>query len=174
MMPRPGRCDLRMKHHRPKAVFVKATAVVILALALSRPTFADFTGKVVAVADGDTLSVLRDHEQVKVRLVEIDAPEKAQPFGNRSKQSLSDLCFSKTATFGDLGQDRYKRTLARVTCDGIDANAEQVRRGMAWVYRKYAPKDSPLYAVEGEAKAAKRGLWADADPIPPWEWRHRQ
>lgn len=173
-MPIQGRCDLRMRHHRPKAAFEIATAWAIFALALSSPALADFTGKVVAVADGDTLTVLHDREQIKVRLVVIDAPEKAQAFGNRSKQSLSDLCFGKTATLSDQGKDRYRRTLARVTCDGIDANAEQVRRGMAWVYRRYAPIDSPLYAVEGEAKAAKRGLWADADPIPPWEWRHRQ
>lgn len=142
-------------------------------LILSLPAHADFTGRVVAVADGDTLTVLRDREQLKVRLVEIDAPEKAQAFGNRSKQSLSDLCFGKSATLADQGKDRYGRTLARVTCDGIDANAEQVQRGMAWVYRKYAPKDSPLYAAESEAKAARRGLWADADPMPPWEWRHK-
>lgn len=131
----------------------------------------NFTGKVVAVADGDTITVLRDKEQVKIRLIEIDAPEKAQAFGNKSKQSLSDLCFNKTATLADKGKDRYGRTLALVTCDGIDANREQVRQGMAWVYRKYAPKDSPLYAVEDEAKAARRGLWADAEPVPPWEWR---
>jgi endonuclease YncB( thermonuclease family) len=141
---------------------------------LSFPVYAEVTGKVVAVVDGDTLTVLRDKEQIKVRLVEIDAPEKAQAFGNRSKQSLSDLCFGKTATLADQGKDRYRRTLARVTCDGIDANAEQVRRGMAWVYRRYAPIDAPLYAVEGEAKAEKRGLWVDAEPIPPWEWRRER
>lgn len=149
------------------------TSALAFVLTLPSLTYADFTGKVVAVADGDTLTVLRDREQIKVRLVEIDAPEKAQAFGNRAKQSLSDLCFGKNATLAEQGKDRYGRTLARVTCDGMDANAEQVRRGMAWVYRKYAPKDAPLYAVEGEAKAAKRGLWADADPIPPWEWRHK-
>lgn len=148
-------------------------AVLCLFVALPCPVFGSFTGKVVAVADGDTLTVLRDREQIKVRLVEIDAPEKAQAFGNRSKQSLSDLCFGKSATLANQGKDRYGRTLARVTCDGIDANAEQVRRGMAWVYRKYAPKDSPHYAAESEARAARRGLWADADPMPPWEWRHR-
>jgi endonuclease YncB( thermonuclease family) len=133
--------------------------------------YADFTGKVVSVADGDTITVLREHEQIKVRLNEIDAPEKAQPYGNRSKQSLSELCFDKTATLAEQGKDRYGRTLARVHCDGINANAEQVRQGMAWVYRRYTSKDSPLYAVEDEAKAARRGLWADAEPVAPWEWR---
>ena len=149
------------------------TLTFLFSVALSLPAWADFTGKVVGVADGDTLTVLRGHEQVKVRLVEVDAPEKAQPFGNKSKQSLSELCFGKTATLADQGKDRYRRTLARVYCDGIDANAQQVRRGMAWVYRKYTPKDSPLYAVENEAKSARRGLWADPAPMAPWEWRHR-
>ncbi len=75
------------------------------------------TGRVVGVADGDTLTVLHDRKQIKVRLTEIDAPEKKQAFGNRSKQSLSDLCFNKTATLDNKGKDRYGRTLARVTCD---------------------------------------------------------
>ena len=143
--------------------------LILLAL-LASPAWADFTGKVVAVADGDTITVLRDHVQVKVRLVEIDAPEKAQAFGNRSKESLSDMCFGMTATLADKGKDRYGRTLGRVTCDGIDVNAEQVRRGMAWVYDRYVT-DKGLYAEQAEAKAQRRGLWADANPVPPWEWR---
>lgn len=153
----------------------RATTLLLIfsASILSLPAWSEVLGKVIAVVDGDTLTVLSDREQFKVRLVQIDAPEKAQPFGQKSKQSLSDLCFGKSATLADQGKDKYRRTLARVTCNGIDANAEQVRRGMAWVYRKYAPKDSPLYAVEDEAKAARRGLWADAEPVPPWEWRHR-
>ncbi len=105
-----------------------ATVLLTLALAANAETI---TGRVVGVADGDTITVLRDHEKIKVRLNEIDAPEKAQAFGNKSKQSLSDLCFDKIATLDDKGKDKYGRTLARVTCDGIDANTEQVRRGMA-------------------------------------------
>lgn len=101
-------------------------------LLASSPSYA-LTGKVVAIADGDTLTVLADNQQTKVRLVEIDAPEKAQPFGNRSKQSLSDMCFGKVAEIREKGKDRYKRTLGRVYCDGVDTNAEQVRRGMAWI-----------------------------------------
>ncbi len=80
------------------------------------------------------------------------------------------MCFGKTATLADKGKDRYGRTLARVTCDGIDANAEQVHRGLAWVYDRYVT-DKGLYAVQTEAKAQRRGLWADANPVPPWEWR---
>ena len=139
-------------------------------LAASLPAWADFTGKVVAVADGDTITVLKDIQQVKVRLTEIDAPEKKQAFGNRSKQSLSDLCFGKTATLADKGKDRYGRTLARVTCDGVDANAEQVKRGMAWVYDRYVT-DKSLYAVQDVARRGHLGLWHDDHPVPPWEWR---
>lgn len=131
---------------------------------------ADFTGKVVAVADGDTITVLKDLQQVKVRLTEIDAPEKKQAFGNRSKESLSDLCFGKTATLIEKGKDRYGRTLARVTCAGTDANAEQVRRGLAWAYTKYLT-DPQIKAIEEEARAARLGLWRDEKPVPPWEWR---
>jgi endonuclease YncB( thermonuclease family) len=131
---------------------------------------ADFTGKVVAVADGDTITVMRDLVPVKLRLLEIDAPEKKQAFGARSKQSLSDLCFNKTATLIEKGRDRYGRTLARVSCEGVDANAEQVRRGMAWVYDRYVT-DRALYAVQTEARDAGRGLWSDPDAVPPWQWR---
>ncbi len=131
---------------------------------------ADFTGKVVAVADGDTITVMRDLVPVKLRLLEIDAPEKKQAFGARSKQSLSDLCFNKTATLIAKGRDRYGRTLARVSCEGVDANAEQVRRGMAWVYDRYVT-DRALYAVQTEARDAGRGLWSDPDAVPPWQWR---
>ena len=139
-------------------------------LMLAFHAHADFTGKVVAVADGDTITVLHDKVQVKVRLTEIDAPEKKQAFGNRSKESLSDLCFGKTATLFEKGKDRYGRTLARVTCDGTDANAEQVRRGLAWAYTKYLT-DPQIKVLEEEARAARIGLWHDDKSVPPWEWR---
>lgn len=127
---------------------------------------------VVSISDGDTLTVVHDQQQVKIRLAEIDAPEKAQSFGSRAKQSLSDMCFGKTAEVSAQTRDRYGRTVARVRCDGIDANAEQVRRGMAWVYTKYS-HDPVFPPLEQEARAAHRGLWADPSPVPPWEWRHR-
>lgn len=126
---------------------------------------------VVAISDGDTLTALcNDHQQVKIRLAEIDAPEKAQPFGDRSKQSLAAMCFQKQAEIRPQTKDRYGRTVARVICDGADANAEQVKRGMAWVYDKYV-QDKSLYALQDEARAHKVGLWADNEPIRPWEWR---
>ena len=143
---------------------------VVLALTAT-PAYADMTGVVIAVADGDTLTVLSERKQVKVRLVDIDAPESKKAFGNRSKKSLSELCFGNTAKLEGNAKDRYGRTLARVYCDGVDANAEQVKRGMAWVFVRYAPKGSLLYGVQAEAKDAKVGLWVDTEPMPPWEWR---
>ena len=112
-----------------------------------------------------------DQRQVRVRLTEIDAPELGQPFGTRSKQSLSELCFGKRAELELRNRDRYGRALAQVYCAGKDANAEQVRRGYAWTYTRYAAPDSPLHALEREARDARRGLWGDRDPVPPWNWR---
>ena len=130
---------------------------------------------VVGISDGDTLTarcgVPGSFQEVKVRLAEIDAPEKKQPFGERSRQSLAYLCFQKAAQIRPSSKDRYGRTVARVTCDGQDANAAQVRAGMAWVYTQYLT-DPGLARLEREARGARRGLWADAQPVPPWEWRH--
>ena len=147
-----------------------------IALAISLSASADFTGKVVAVADGDSITVLRMREQVKVRLVEIDAPERAQPYGNRSKQALTGLVRGEEVRVVEHGKDRYQRTLGRVYRGNLDVNAEQVRRGMAWVFRTYAT-DASLFAIEAEARESKRGLWRDPQAVPPWEWRresHRE
>jgi endonuclease YncB( thermonuclease family) len=128
----------------------------------------------VGIADGDTLTILTaTKQQHKIRLAEIDAPEKHQSFGTKSKQSLSDICFGKDAEVTPFVKDRYQCIVARVKCEGIDANAEQVNRGMAWVYRKYA-KDNNLYVLQHEARAAERGLWSDRFPIPPSAWRQQQ
>jgi endonuclease YncB( thermonuclease family) len=131
-----------------------------------------YEGKVVSVLDGDTLIVLTpEKRQIKVRLVEIDAPEKSQAYGQRSKQSLSDLVFGKQIRVEQQDRDRYGRVVGRVYAGGLVVNAEQVKRGMAWVYRKYA-RDQTLFALEHEAKNAKLGLWADPYAIAPWEYRH--
>jgi endonuclease YncB( thermonuclease family) len=147
------------------------SALCLTLLLAATAVHADVRGRVVSVHDGDTLTVLIDRRQVRVRLTDIDAPELRQPFGTRSRQSLSDLCFGKTAALDVRGQDRYKRTLARVTCAGTDANSEQVRRGYAWTFVRYARPGSPLLALENEARAAHRGLWQDSAPVPPWDWR---
>lgn len=132
-----------------------------------------FSGRVVGISDGDTLTVLHDREPVKIRLAEIDAPEKKQPFGTRSKQALSDLCFGKQAEVVPQKTDRYGRTIARVRCDDQDASEQLVRSGMAWVFDRYVT-DRSLYPLQDEAREGRRGLWVDADPVPPWEWRRRK
>lgn len=131
----------------------------------------EIKGHVVGVTDGDTLTILvNGHDQIKVRLAEIDAPEKSQSFGQRSKQILSDLCFDRDAELQKTATDRYGRTVAKVYCAGVYANAEQIRAGLAWAYLKYL-RDKSLLGLENEAKNAKRGLWIDSKPVPPWEYR---
>ena len=129
------------------------------------------TGEVVVVKDGDTIVVLKDQEQITVRLGGIDCPESAQAFGAKAKQTASDLCFGKQVTLKTTGKDRYGRTLADVILpDGRSLNQELVRSGYAWWYRKYS-KDERLGKLEAEAREQKRGLWSDAKPIAPWDWR---
>ena len=140
---------------------------------MANPSWAtEWTGTVVSISDGDTLTVLNTNkQQVKIRLVEIDAPESKQAFGTQSKQSLADLCFQKPSVVADQGLDKYKRTLGRIKCNGVDANAEQVKRGMAWAYRQYLT-DQTIANLEETAKKERIGLWADDEPTPPWEFRH--
>lgn len=129
--------------------------------------------KVVTISDGDTITCLTaERTQIKVRLAEIDTPEKAQPYGQKSKEALSALVFGKQVTLVTQATDRYGRTVARVSAGGQDANREMVRLGAAWVYRQYST-DKSLLAVEAEAQASRRGLWAmpEAERMPPWEWR---
>ena len=150
---------------------VQLLSLALLPLLLASPAAADVLGKVVSVHDGDTLTVLVEKRQVKVRLVDIDAPELRQPFGTRSRESLAEMCFGKVASVDVRGRDRYKRTIGQVTCAGTDANAEQVRRGYAWIYTRYARADSPLHVLQMQARSAHRGLWSDPEAVPPWEWR---
>src|ERR1700712_4450328 len=142
-----------------------ALFVLLVVIATPSPAYARFNegifhGQVIEIVDGHALTVVIDDKQVRVRLAEIDAPEKKQPFGTRSKQSLSDMCFWVEAELIIRGKDQYGRKLARVICNGVDANAEQVRRGMAWVFDKH-DKDPALVKLEEEARAEKRGLWLD-------------
>ena len=149
--------------------------IVLLALTLtfSLTTHAEtIEGRVVGVSDGDTLTVLdAGNTQFKIRLAAIDAPEKAQAFGQRGKEKLSDICYGKQASVTVVDTDRYGRTVGEVVCDGTNANEAMIKSGFAWVYRKYAKGYGHLYAFEDEAKASKRGLWADPNPTAPWEWR---
>ncbi|MDO8312301.1 MAG: thermonuclease family protein [Sideroxyarcus sp.] len=141
--------------------------------------YADMTGKVVAVADGDTITVLDGAKtQHKIRLAGIDAPESKQAFGQASKKHLSDLVFGRDVTLDCGKTDKYRREVCVVMVDGKDANLAQVTGGMAWWYRKYqkeqtAQQRGAYEAAEATAKAGRVGLWSEADPVAPWEWRHR-
>lgn len=130
---------------------------------------------VVGISDGDTLTARcgkpGSYEQVKVRLSAIDAPEARQPFGQRSKQNLADLCFQVEATITPRTTDRYGRTVADVTCRGTDAAQHQVANGMAWYYVQYGRGYEAFREVEARARHSKLGLWRDSNPIPPWDWR---
>ena len=137
------------------------------------------SGRVVAVHDGDTITVLdTNRTQHKIRLAGIDAPELGQAFGNPSKQNLSNWVYNRQVIVDWKKRDRYGRTVGVVLVDDHDVNLEQIRAGLAWWYRQYAKEQTPddrlLYErAENEARAAKRGLWVDANSVPPWKWRRR-
>jgi micrococcal nuclease len=129
-------------------------------------------GKVVGVSDGDTITVLdASNTRHRIRLNQIDAPEKRQDFGQRAKQSLSDMVFRKQVQIDVATRDRYGREVGKVIVDGTDVNLEQVKRGMAWVYRQYT-KDSAYFDAEETARRSGVGLWSKSNPIPPWKFRH--
>lgn len=131
------------------------------------------TGRVIKVVDGDTLDVLGPNFQTtRYRLAEIDSPEKAQPFGSRAKEALSSICYGKTAEATHTGDSHRGRIIAHVKCNGVDANRTMVATGFAWVYPQYA-KDKSLFDLERSAREGRLGLWADINPTPPWEWRHK-
>lgn len=112
-----------------------------------------------------------------VRLVGIDCPEKGQTYGKRARQAASKLVFGKEVTLQTYGLDKYGRTIADVLLpDGMNVNHELVKDGWCWWHRKYAPGDTVLVGLEKSAREAKRGLWVDPAPIPPWVYRktHRR
>jgi endonuclease YncB( thermonuclease family) len=142
-----------------------------LALVLAQAHAEQLLGTVVRVADGDTLTVSAGGELVRVRLTDIDAPERGQPYNQVSRRSLVELCLQRSVRVEPAGVDTYGRTLGRVHCDGVDANAEQVRRGLAWAFTRYLT-DPAIAELEAGARAASAGLWRDAGAVPPWVFRH--
>jgi len=164
-------------------------SLLIVSTLLIGNAYADtLLGVVIGVSDGDTITVLdAERQQHKVRLGGIDAPEKAQPFGQRSKENLSRLVFKKEVAVDWTKRDRYQRIVGKVmvqpsdcpTCPKtLDAGHAQLSVGLAWWYRKYAKEQSPedrgrYESEEQEARARRVGLWQDPDPVPPWEWRRR-
>ncbi len=166
---------------------MRALAALLLLLAVGAHA-ETLLGRVVGVADGDTITVLNaDRQQHKIRFQGIDAPEKAQPFGERSKQNLSRMVFGKDVRVEWSKRDKYKRIIGKVwvqpescpTCHmTLDAGHAQITVGLAWWYRKYAgeqsSQDRGAYEFsEQEARARRVGLWSDLEPVPPWEWRRR-
>jgi endonuclease YncB( thermonuclease family) len=129
----------------------------------------------VGVLDGDTIEVLHNGKAQRIRLHGIDCPEKGQPYGNNAKQATSALVFALEVTLQIYGKDKYGRILADVLlADGTNVNHTLVKDGWCWWYRKYAPDDVMLAALEAAAGSAQKGLWADPNPTPPWEFRKSQ
>ena len=157
---------------------MRKTKTFILGLVLILlPSFSwAWSGEVVGVADGDTITVLRDKEQVKIRLYGIDTPERKQAFGKKAKQFTSKMVFGKVVEVKVMATDRYGRTVAMIYADRTLLNEELVKAGLAWVYYQYC-HELICHAwadYQFAAKMDKRGLWADPDPIPPWEFRRKK
>ena len=154
----------------------KLIALIWLCIAMSLNA-AILQGKVVSVADGDTITVLDSQKtQHKIRLQGIDAPERAQPFGNKSRQSLHELVHGKQVTVDYQKKDKYGRVVGKILLNNTDVCLEQLKRGMAWHFKQYAneqPKeDQETYSLaEQQAKTELKGLWKDKQPVPPWEFR---
>lgn len=155
--------------------------VALLLLAL--PCLAEtFVGRVVGVVDGDTLTIrsMDDGIQYRVRLIGIDAPERKQPFGNVSKRHLSETAYGAFVKVEYDKLDRYGRVLAYVSNGKQDVGLEQIKAGMAWHFKRYGrdqrKAEFDRYAsAESQARAAKRGLWSQKTPAPPWAYRkHRK
>jgi endonuclease YncB( thermonuclease family) len=157
---------------------LKLFFITLLTVFSLTATAADLTGKVVGVLDGDTVDVLDATKTVhRIRLSGIDAPEHSQPFGKRSKEHLSEIVFGKQVTVESNKTDRFERTVGKILVNGTDANLSQVKAGFAWHYSKYSKEqsveDRSLYAAaENSARLSHLGLWRDANPTPPWNFRH--
>jgi endonuclease YncB( thermonuclease family) len=151
---------------------IKKIILALAVLVFSSPAFA-LTGKVVGVADGDTIRVLDDNNvQHRIRLASIDAPEKKQEFGSVAKTRMSELVFGKIVDVQEDVVDRYGRTVGLVTVNGLNVNAEMVKEGLAWVYVSYVNKrDRWFITLEQTARANQIGLWSHSDPTPPWQFR---
>ena len=148
---------------------------VAIVLLFVSPAFADFSGRVVGVTDGATIKVMHKGKEEKIRLYGIDCPEKGQPFGRKAKEFTSAMVFGKTVAVYVRGFDKYGRTIGDVILPGRRVlNQELVAAGLAWWYKKYAPRDDTLRVLEEQARTKKLGLWADPNPVPPWCWRKGQ
>jgi endonuclease YncB( thermonuclease family) len=150
---------------------------MLLVLACSSTSIAETVeGLVVGITDGDTFTLLTpDQRQIKIRIAEIDAPERGQPYAGRSRQQLADLIFRKGVTVRVQVVDRYNRVVGRPVTGDMDVTVEMIRTGAAWVYRSYSD-DVQLYELERKARDERQGLWdlPEADRLSPWDWRNGQ
>jgi len=134
-------------------------------------------GLVVAISDGDTITLLtEDKQQLKIRLVGIDTPEKKQAFGTKARDHLASRIFKQDVEVDLRKKDQYGRHLGVIYIGGVDINQSMIQDGYAWFYKHYAkeqPKEEALrYAkAESDARSKQRGLWVDPNPVPPWEFR---
>jgi endonuclease YncB( thermonuclease family) len=150
--------------------WTKSLSTLLLILFIPSVSLA-WTGKVVGVSDGDTITVLRpEKSQVKIRLHGIDCPERGQAFGKKAKQFTSNMVFGKTVTVKPTDKDRYGRIVAWIYMDGKSLNEALVMAGLAWHYKKYS-SDQNLSDAESKARNKRVGLWSDPHSIPPWEYR---
>ncbi|WP_205771939.1 thermonuclease family protein [Mucilaginibacter terrenus] len=156
-----------------KKAFISCLFLVLLITACNRRE--ETLYKVVKIKDGDTMELLSpDHQNITVRLAEIDCPEKSQAFGQAAKQFTSDLCFGKYVKLVENNKDRYGRTVGQVLLeDGTNVNYSIVKNGYAWQYRAYS-KDMELAMLEQSARQNRLGLWQDANPTPPWNFRRNE
>ena len=156
---------------------IRLAVSIFLLLTLPLAQAETLSGRVVRVTDGDTIVVLdASKSQHKIRLTGIDAPERGQAFGTKSKEHLSDLVAGESVVIDYNKYDRYGRTLGKVLLNGEDVNLDQVESGMAWHYKKYQGEQTPTDRVkyseaELDAKRDMRGLWGTREPVPPWEYR---
>ena len=156
---------------RPEAGWRKAADAVNDAAPALPATF-DIEGRVVRIADGDTLSVLdAGNRQYKIRFYGIDAPERGQPYGNAARRELVSLVEGGQVQLKVKDIDDYDRHVAEVYRDGVSINLAMVEAGYAWWYRYHARSRQDLERAERAARQAGRGLWSDKDPQPPWDWR---
>tara|TARA_Y100000590_G_scaffold131347_1_gene150068 strand:- start:361 stop:1002 length:642 start_codon:yes stop_codon:yes gene_type:complete len=151
---------------------IKILTLIILTILNYYTHAEEFTGKVIGISDGDTITILTNNKKTKIRLAEIDTPEKNQPYGKKAKKALSDFIFGKTIQVEIESIDRYGRTVGKILLNGLDINREMVKAGHAWVYVQYV-KDKTLFDLEENARENQLGLWAlpESQRIAPWEWR---